>query len=225
MLILDRRQFTFLLAHDLFRPAFARRSIERADNEFSGLRAGGKPVPTFRDHALRPLHGDAGLMRLNRLGMPGMMHDMIPAARDMLAHMRAVPCRMLHRFARLVHGRGRQNTSDALYQAESSWWETVPTSLTSSVKPDSRICASRCGRRGWRLSLGRRRRTGIAQRLRGNRRAGDQAGREQRGGEFRQHCVLLFVRRRPNLRLRTGADRRGDIYASAAECDLKCRSV
>ena len=32
-----------LVEHDLFRPCFARRS---------GLREGGKPVPTFRDHAL-----------------------------------------------------------------------------------------------------------------------------------------------------------------------------
>src|SRR5438046_6551646 len=32
-----------LLEHDLIRPSFARRS---------GLREGGKPVPTFRDHAL-----------------------------------------------------------------------------------------------------------------------------------------------------------------------------
>src|SRR5438046_10664412 len=31
-----------LLEHDLIRPSFARRS---------GLREGGKPVPTFRDHA------------------------------------------------------------------------------------------------------------------------------------------------------------------------------
>src|SRR5438477_12622295 len=40
-----------LLAHDLFRPAFARRSIEPNDKPLPGLRAGGKPVSTFRDHA------------------------------------------------------------------------------------------------------------------------------------------------------------------------------
>src|SRR5476649_644028 len=34
---------SFLFEHDLFRPSFARRS---------GLREGGNPVPTFRDHAL-----------------------------------------------------------------------------------------------------------------------------------------------------------------------------
>ena len=35
---------SFLFEHDLFRPSFARRS---------GLREGGKPVLTFRDHALK----------------------------------------------------------------------------------------------------------------------------------------------------------------------------
>jgi hypothetical protein len=38
--------------HDLFRPAFARRSIKPNDEPRQGLRAGGKPVLTFRDHAL-----------------------------------------------------------------------------------------------------------------------------------------------------------------------------
>jgi hypothetical protein len=37
-----------LLEHDLFRPAFARRSIKRNEESCQGLRAGGKPVPTFR---------------------------------------------------------------------------------------------------------------------------------------------------------------------------------
>src|ERR1017187_3496880 len=36
---------SFLFQHDLFRPSFARRS---------GLREGGNPVPTFRDHASTP---------------------------------------------------------------------------------------------------------------------------------------------------------------------------
>jgi len=37
--------------HDLFRPAYARRSIALHNAVVSGLRAGGKPVSTFRDHA------------------------------------------------------------------------------------------------------------------------------------------------------------------------------
>src|SRR5262245_36304390 len=41
----------FFLEHDLFRPAFARRSVAPNDGPCGGLRAGGKPVPTFRDHA------------------------------------------------------------------------------------------------------------------------------------------------------------------------------
>src|SRR5262249_61722796 len=40
------------LEHDLSRPASARRSIKPNDEPRKGLRAGGKPVPTFRDHAL-----------------------------------------------------------------------------------------------------------------------------------------------------------------------------
>src|SRR5437588_11071103 len=44
--------FSLLFEHDLFRPAFGRRSIERNDKPVPGLRAGGKPVATFRDHAL-----------------------------------------------------------------------------------------------------------------------------------------------------------------------------
>ena len=43
-------------AHDLFGPAFARRSIEPKITTVPGLRAGGKPVPTFPDHALPQLH-------------------------------------------------------------------------------------------------------------------------------------------------------------------------
>src|SRR5205807_1940568 len=50
-------------AHDLFRPAYARRSIVPHARTMLGLRAGGKPVPIpdqvrdrlFRDHALMPL--------------------------------------------------------------------------------------------------------------------------------------------------------------------------
>ena len=37
-----------LLLHDLFRPAFARRSTKPNQRTIAGLRAGGKPVPTFR---------------------------------------------------------------------------------------------------------------------------------------------------------------------------------
>ena len=44
--------------------------------------------------------------------------------------------------------------------------------------------------------LGGRRRAGRARRLRAESRTGDQTCRNQRGGEFRQHCVLLVVRRR-----------------------------
>src|ERR1700730_11567425 len=44
------------MEHDLFRPAFARRSVKPNDEQYQGLRAGGKPVPTFRDHALEPPH-------------------------------------------------------------------------------------------------------------------------------------------------------------------------
>src|SRR5947208_16531099 len=51
----------FLFEHDLFRPAFARRSIEQNDKPMSGLRAGGKPVPAFRDHALELRIGLADL--------------------------------------------------------------------------------------------------------------------------------------------------------------------
>jgi len=43
---------SFLFEHGLFRSAFARRSIKRQDKGLPGLRAGGKPVPTFPDHAL-----------------------------------------------------------------------------------------------------------------------------------------------------------------------------
>jgi hypothetical protein len=37
---------TLLMEHDLFRPAFARRSIKPNDGPYRGLRAGGKPVST-----------------------------------------------------------------------------------------------------------------------------------------------------------------------------------
>ena len=40
------------MEHDLFGPAFARRSIERMNKELPGLGAGGKPVSNFPDHAL-----------------------------------------------------------------------------------------------------------------------------------------------------------------------------
>src|SRR5262249_53375949 len=56
-------RFSLWLEHDLFRPAFARRSVKQNDGPCQGLRAGGKPVPTphrvrgrlFRDHALMDL--------------------------------------------------------------------------------------------------------------------------------------------------------------------------
>ena len=41
-----------LFEPDLVRPAFARRSVNSNDKSLAGLRAGGKPVCTFRDHAL-----------------------------------------------------------------------------------------------------------------------------------------------------------------------------
>jgi predicted TPR repeat methyltransferase len=41
-----------LFERDLFRPAFARPSIKREDKGLAELRAGGKLVSTFRDHAL-----------------------------------------------------------------------------------------------------------------------------------------------------------------------------
>jgi Ala-tRNA(Pro) deacylase len=56
-------RFSVLFEHDLFRPAFARRSIKRSDDRLPGLCAGGKPASTlgsksegklFRDHALMP---------------------------------------------------------------------------------------------------------------------------------------------------------------------------
>jgi hypothetical protein len=46
-----RNRFSLLIEHDLFRPAFARRSVKPNDERCKGLRAGGKPVPAFRDHA------------------------------------------------------------------------------------------------------------------------------------------------------------------------------
>src|ERR1051326_1596314 len=45
------RRSRFFLAHDLVRPAFARRSVTPNGKPYQGLRAGGKPRPTFRDHA------------------------------------------------------------------------------------------------------------------------------------------------------------------------------
>jgi hypothetical protein len=57
-----------LLEHDLFRPAFARRSIERADKELDRLRAGGKPVSTFRDHALKS--DTLNERRVNSMALP-----------------------------------------------------------------------------------------------------------------------------------------------------------
>jgi hypothetical protein len=44
-----------LVAHDLFGPGFARRSIAQSEKPLARLRAGGKPVPTFPDHALTRL--------------------------------------------------------------------------------------------------------------------------------------------------------------------------
>jgi Ala-tRNA(Pro) deacylase len=61
--------FSLLFEHDLFRPAFARRSIERNDKPVPGLRAGGKPVSTFRDHALMPATPDELFAYLNALGI------------------------------------------------------------------------------------------------------------------------------------------------------------
>src|SRR5712671_3908953 len=44
---------SLLVEHDLFRPAFARRSTKPLIALSPRLRAGGKRVSTFRDHALR----------------------------------------------------------------------------------------------------------------------------------------------------------------------------
>jgi len=41
-------RFSFLFGHDLFRPDFARRSIKQIKERLPVLRAGGKPVTTFR---------------------------------------------------------------------------------------------------------------------------------------------------------------------------------
>jgi hypothetical protein len=49
----DFRLIAGLFDHDLFRPAFARRSTRRSENCIKRLRACGKPAFTFRDHALR----------------------------------------------------------------------------------------------------------------------------------------------------------------------------
>jgi Ala-tRNA(Pro) deacylase len=62
-------RFSLLFEHDLFRPAFARRSIERNDKPVPGLRAGGKPVSTFRDYALMPATPDELFAYLNTLGI------------------------------------------------------------------------------------------------------------------------------------------------------------
>jgi Ala-tRNA(Pro) deacylase len=62
-------RFSLLFEHDLFRPAFARRSIERNDKPVPGLRAGGKPVSTFRDHALMPATPDELFAYLDTLGI------------------------------------------------------------------------------------------------------------------------------------------------------------
>src|SRR5262249_10016840 len=50
-----RATLTCLLAHDLFRPAFARQNIKPHVEIVPGLRAGGNRVPTLRDHAALPL--------------------------------------------------------------------------------------------------------------------------------------------------------------------------
>jgi hypothetical protein len=47
-----RKTLVDFLSMIFFRPAFARRSIKPNGEACQGLRAGGKPVPTFRDHAL-----------------------------------------------------------------------------------------------------------------------------------------------------------------------------
>src|SRR5437879_9890326 len=43
---------SFFLEPDLFRPGFARRSVKPDDDPGPGFAQAGKPVPTFRDHAL-----------------------------------------------------------------------------------------------------------------------------------------------------------------------------
>src|SRR5262249_12153978 len=48
----SRFRFSFLFEHDLVRPGFARRSVEWKVSRLGRLRAGGKPVSTFSDHAL-----------------------------------------------------------------------------------------------------------------------------------------------------------------------------
>jgi 16S rRNA (guanine966-N2)-methyltransferase len=57
-----------LFEHDLFQPAFARRSFEPNAQALPWLCAGGKPVPTFRDHALMRVVG--GRLRGRALAGP-----------------------------------------------------------------------------------------------------------------------------------------------------------
>jgi hypothetical protein len=62
-------RFNFSPEHDLFRPAFARRSFKPHDDPCQGLRAGGKPVSTFRDHALKaPVRGASRPIAARRSG-------------------------------------------------------------------------------------------------------------------------------------------------------------
>jgi len=131
------------------------RTIRASVRTASGANSGSQAIGLRPPGAL----GHAGLMRLGRLGMPRMMHDMTLALRDVFAHMIAVAGGVLHCLGglnRLGRWRGRRLGLD--------------------------------GRRGG----GGSRRAG---RRSGDRRAGDQARRKQRGGEFGQHCVSLLFRR------------------------------
>src|SRR5258708_28721286 len=60
-----RGRDSFKVEHDLFRPAYARRSIGPLDEDMPGLRAGGKPRHTFRDHARGEADMDASKGRVS----------------------------------------------------------------------------------------------------------------------------------------------------------------
>jgi hypothetical protein len=87
------------LSIDLFRPGFARRSLERQDLRLARLRAGGKPVPTFRDHALKynfAIH-HAGR---SQVGLTGTVSS--GRHKPLIASSGAQRRRIMHRFYPLV---------------------------------------------------------------------------------------------------------------------------
>jgi heme-degrading monooxygenase HmoA len=81
--------------HDLFRPAFARRSIERNDKPVPGLRAGGKPASTFRDHALEEQTMIVTVFR-SRL-KPGLREEYVALANRMKELAQTMPGYISHK--------------------------------------------------------------------------------------------------------------------------------